>query len=362
MTKNERINVLVTGVGGGGFGRQILKALKMASIPYTIIGTDISPLSIGLYEVDKSYIVPQANAANYIPSVLDICCKENIDVLIAGSEPELLKISENRAEFEKHRIFLLLNTPDVLKICMNKWETYNFLLMNGFDCPKSLLIDNTTELSSIDIETSVGFPLIVKPSLSSSGSSNVFIAQDKEELEFFIRYLRKQWLTPIVQKYIGSFEEEYTIGILTDMQTGRLISSIAMKRHILSGLSNKINVKNRNLDVLKTETLVISSGISQGIIDDFPMVRRYCEDIALKLRSKGPLNIQCRKVGNKILTFEINPRFSGTTSIRALVGFNEPDILIRKCVLYEAISPVKYKKGIVVRGLSELYIPFDKLV
>ena len=106
---------------------------------------------------------------------------------------------------------------------------------------------------------------------------------------------------------------------------------------------------------------MISSGYSQGIIDEFPEVRKRCEEIALKLGVKGPVNIQCRKVGEKVYPFEINPRFSGTTSIRALVGYNEPDILIRKHILREVITGIHYKKGIVVRGLSEFYIPFDKV-
>jgi carbamoyl-phosphate synthase large subunit len=60
--------------------------------------------------------------------------------------------------------------------------------------------------------------------------------------------------------------------------------------------------------------------------------------------------------------FEINPRFSGTTSLRAMVGFNEPDLLIRRHVLQEKIEPhFKYGSGIIVRGLSELLINPENL-
>lgn len=78
---------------------------------------------------------------------------------------------------------------------------------------------------------------------------------------------------------------------------------------------------------------------------------------AKEMASRGPLNIQCRKVEEKVYPFEINPRFSGTTSLRALVGYNEPDILVRKHVLREEITSIDYKKGVITRGLSELYIP-----
>ena len=55
--------------------------------------------------------------------------------------------------------------------------------------------------------------------------------------------------------------------------------------------------------------------------------------------------------------FEVNPRFSGTTSLRAMVGYNEPDILIRKHVLGESIEPGwAYGSGIIMRSLHETFI------
>lgn len=363
MGNGNSINVLITGVGGGGYGHQVLKALRMAKTPYNIVGTDVSPISMGIYEADKSYIVPPANESTYISKILDICEKETISALVAGSEPELLKVSENRSEFEERGILLLINTPRVLKICMDKRETYHFLIGTGFNYPKSLLIEDETDLESYDFDIGrpLSLPVVVKPALASGGSSNVFLAQDLEELDFFIKYLKKQGVKPIVQEYVGSYEEEYTVGVLTDISGGGLIGSIAMKRQILSGLSNRIKVKNRYPSRVKSDLLAVSSGISQGIIDDFSEVRQYCEEIAVKLGSRGPLNIQCRKVEEKVYPFEINPRFSGTTSLRAMVGYNEPDILIRKHILGEDIPNTEYKKGVIIRGLSELYVPFDKL-
>lgn len=361
MEKYDKINVMITGVGGGGHGRQVLKALRMAKTPYTIVGTDMLPTSMGLYETDKSYVVPSAHEGNYISKILDICEKENIRVLITGSDPEILKVSENRNEFEKRGVLLLINQPHVLKICMDKWETCNFMIRNGFDCPRSVLVDEDIDLESLDIGGILSLPAIIKPALGGSGSSNVFLAQDREELQFFVRYLKKQGLKPMVQEYIGSYDEEYTVGVLTDISDGNLIGSIAVKRQILSGLSSRIKIKNRCLGKAKSDILAISSGISQGIIGDFLEVRKCCEEIALRLGSRGPLNVQCRKEEGRVYPFEINPRFSGTTSLRALVGFNEPDILIRKRILGEDVCNIEYKKGIVVRGISELYIPFDRL-
>ena len=47
----ERIRVMVTGVGGGGNGEQLVKALKMSDKKYYLIGADITPVSKGLFLV-----------------------------------------------------------------------------------------------------------------------------------------------------------------------------------------------------------------------------------------------------------------------------------------------------------------------
>jgi carbamoyl-phosphate synthase large subunit len=51
--------------------------------------------------------------------------------------------------------------------------------------------------------------------------------------------------------------------------------------------------------------------------------------MAETLKSSGPLNFQGRLVGDQFYIFEINPRFSGTSFMRALSAFNEADLWIK---------------------------------
>ena len=71
--------------------------------------------------------------------------------------------------------------------------------------------------------------------------------------------------------------------------------------------------------------------------------------------------MQCRLVNGTVNVFEINPRFSGTTSLRAMAGYNEPDVLIRRHVLNELIEPhFKYRSCFILRGLSEALVEVDQ--
>jgi carbamoyl-phosphate synthase large subunit len=196
----------------------------------------------------------------------------------------------------------------------------------------------------------------MKPHLSSGGSTNVFLAQEEKEYILFGTYLFGLYESFIVQEYIGTSDSEYTVGVLLDME-GNLINSIAVKKNILSGLSSKIKVSNRTGRLELGETLVVSSGVSQGEIGRFSNINEQCEAIALKMGCQGAVNIQCRLVNDVVHVFEINPRLSGTTSLRALAGYNEPEILINK-YLFDINPQVHfpYKTGIIMRGLNELFI------
>jgi len=353
------ITVLVTGVGGGGHGRQVLKALRMSQQGYRIVGTDMTAMSMGLYEVDRAAIVPGATDPDYVMALLDLCKCEGVKVLITGSEPELLAVAKHRDEFLSAGVLPLINTPHCLDVCMDKHKTLDFLSNCGLPTPWYQQADTKYPLHI----PAYRFPVIVKPSVSSGGSAHVYLAQNNEELSFFVRYVQRQGLSPVVQQYIGSYDQEYTVGVLTDLHDGSLIGSIALRRYNLSGLSNRMRVYKSPSNRYDSgsgnrsgEPYVISSGISQGEVQDFPEVRDVCEQIAIKLGSKGPMNFQCRKDNDRVYVFEINPRFSGTTGMRALLGFNEPDILIRRSLLNEKDIKVEYKKGVVLRGLEERYI------
>jgi len=344
----SKISVLVTGVGGGGLGHEIVKCLRMTN-SYHITGSDINHSSFGKYNTDDFYVVPKAIHPNYISSIIDICKKSNITVLIPGSDPELNIFSKHRYDIESEGIFLPINTSFSINLGMDKWQTMSFLKQNHFNTPNTVVIDNED-----DIPSDFTLPAIVKPAVGGGGSNNTYLVQDIEELQFACRYLVRQSIKTLLQEYIGTPESEYTVGVLHSLN-GNLIGSIALRRYILNGLSNRIKVPNRSGRHELSPFLAISSGVSQGEIQNFPEVRDICENIASAIGSKGPLNIQCRIMDGYVYPFEINPRFSGTSYMRALMGFNEPDLLIRHHLRGEKLPfPIPHDFGEVIRGLTEI--------
>jgi carbamoyl-phosphate synthase large subunit len=352
---NKPLTVLVTGVTGATVGSQILKALRLATTKYQIIGCDLSPLSTGLVDVDIPYIVPPAHDPKYVETLLKICHRHNVKAVFVGSDVELKVISAARKVFTDNGVFLPINPESVIDLCFNKIQTMVRLPQLGFLVPKTIIIKSKDDLSKI-----TDFPVVLKPP-QGGGSNNVFLAQSTKELFLFGEYLLSQTPIIVIQEYLGNPDSEYTVGVLCDME-GALINSIVIKRHILGGLSNRIKVANSTQKKELGPILAISSGISQGAVVDCPDIATTCESIAQAIGCRSVLNIQCRYVNKKIYVFEINPRFSGTTSARALVGYNEPDILLQTHLLGKKVSQhFTYKKGIVYRDLKEVLIQSQEI-
>ena len=291
-------------------------------------------------------------------TMLEICRTENIEALIPGSEAELQVISKYATSFEKEGIRVIINNPKVIDTCTNKFRTYEFLARNHFPYPRTEILDvSLPAQTSVDnIADRLDFPLILKPYLHSGGSQNLFIAQNPKELLFYCDYLAKRNdLQMIVQEYEGDETEEYTIGVLSNLE-GKAFSCFILKRLMNSTISVSIKTPNLHRNRIKEDFLTISSGVSQGWVIEDDEIKDFAIKLADRIGSTGPLNLQCRRTRRGIVTFEINPRFSGTTSIRALCGHNDPDIIIQNRLgLIDSIQ-VPYKKGLVIRGFENNFL------
>lgn len=349
------INVLVTAIGGGGHGEQILKALRLAEKRrYRIFGADANPDCPQFGLVEQSAVLPFANSPDYLPRLFELIERYEIKALFHGCEPELKLFAKHREEIERRGVFLPINPSSVIELCMDKEKTNRRLIELNFDSPRFTVIATKNDLAAID-----WFPVVVKPSVGGGGSANVYIAQSRKELDGLAEYLSlgENQIKFFVQEYVGAPDDEYTVGVLHDMN-GEYLNSIAVRRALSGQLNIRMAVPNKTENMNLGSRLVISSGVSQGQIGRFPEVTNQCKEIAQAIGARGAVNIQCRLVDGVVKVFEINPRFSGTTSLRAMVGYNEPDVLIQKHV-YGAVveQDFPFEEATILRSLIETRIP-----
>lgn len=351
MRNVKKITVLVTAVGGRSVGQQILESLKKYKRNYRIITTDAEPFSPGLYEAEKSYITPLSTSKDFINRVLSICKKEGVQVLLPGSIPETVEISKHEKYLLKNNVVPIVNPYSLVGKTHDKLGVYKLLRKNN------LLTPETRELKTVEDAEGLLYPVIVKPRGETSGSKNVHIIKDKDELTEIFKKKRKEKIKLLVQEYVGDETEEYTVGVIAGYD-GRIIDTIVMKRKLI-GLSKG---EERNID---GRNFILSTGYSQGFIVEQMDVKKYCELAAKKLGARGPLNIQCRRGREGVYIFEVHPRFSGSASMRAEVGFNEPHVLIQEFLGIRRINKVPHRVNYaIIRKFANTVVnikEYDKL-
>ena len=333
--------VLVAGIGGASLGTEVLKSLELAR-RYEIYGCDISEFAYGHYQpgVRQTFLVPREN---YVAAIHDICVTHKIRAIIPGGEEPLALLAPHAGKFQHIGVHIAANAPEVIGVCSDKTNVFKRLASLGIPIPRTIAIRSTDELGEVSI------PCVIKPATGTGGSRFVFLAANREEARLYVRFLLENSETAIAQEYIPLDEGEFTIGVLS--LRSALVYSIALRRQFNAKLSVSV----------KTKMGLISSGYSQGLIDEFPEICAQAEKIAGGLESAGPLNIQARVRDGVLLPFEFNPRFSATTYLRALAGFNEIDLYLQYILFGVTPAQPRIRAGYYLRSLSEVFVPAENV-
>lgn len=314
------MKVLVTGAGAL-LGQGIIRSLKRSTLDIAIATADPNVLSPGLFWTDERYLIPFADDADYVARIEHVIDQSRADALLVGTDVELPFYAAHRVELERRGIQVLVSSPDVVSIADDKYRTNQFFRNAGFDAPGSALPEDTDELERL-IATS-GFPLIVKPRIGAR-AIGVSLVRDRAEL----RAALTGRTGLIVQECVGSDDQEYTASVL--VFDGSAKASIVMRRDLRDG--NTYRAFTEPFDELNA------------------IVRRWGE----ALNPYGPANFQFRiDDKGRPKAFEINGRFSGTTPLRALVGFNEVEMCLRKILLGEEIVQPAVETATILRYWSE---------
>jgi carbamoyl-phosphate synthase large subunit len=334
---SELTKVMIAGIGGASLGTEIYKSLKLAG-GYDVYGCDISSTAYGLYEPGfaNTYLVSRES---YVENVLNVCLESGANWLIPGGEQPMNLLGGAAKMLAAKGIKLLANTSEIMSTFSDKQATFKMLADLDISIPRTIPINHHFDLDSI------GLPCIIKPSTGTGGSASVFFATSTDEAMVYAEFIRRNGSQPIAQEYIDITEGEFTIGVLS-LPNQKVVGSIALRRD----LNAKLSVAYRGRGG------VISSGYSQGYIDQYPELCMQAELIAKTIGSQGPINIQGRVRDGKLMPFEINPRFSASTYLRAMAGFNEVDIMMRYFASnVEPERPI-IRSGWYLRSLTEQYI------
>lgn len=322
-----RVRILVTGVGGN-VGQGILKALAHSRLASWVVGTDANPLSMGLYAVDRGYVVPIASdTEHFVEEFTEIIRKENVQLVFVGPDQEVVNLAYLRERIEAETgAVVLVAAPEIVEQCHDKWLTILLFERLGLDHPATVLCNDKPGLAAL-VETS-GFPLITKPR-KGFASKGVRAVSDIKGLSEAARELGADG---VAQAYLGSDDEEYT-GVILARAPGDVATSFVMRRELLQGTSYRV----------------------EPVFND--RLNEVVAEWGRRLNIVGPANFQFRLDNNIPTCFEVNPRFSGTVGMRYLFGYNDVAMAVRYFALGEQIEQPDLRHGTVMRYWNEYFLP-----
>ncbi len=275
----EAKRILVTGANGDiacSIGRVLA-----ASFPDAILmGADLGEIWPGKLIFSEMHVLPRSDEAEYTSALRRLAEDTAATCIIPCTEAELGRLVDDYSCIED--LPLLMNTPDVLGVGLDKIKTMEWLKSIGVPIPYFGKLEQMTECD---------LPLFIKPR-SGCGSRDLETVRSASHL--FLLQQERNSEDIIAQSLLEPHLGEYTCALF---KFGEEVRFLVMLRRLFGGLT-------KQMEVVK-----------------IPSIEELLMAIASALPCQAVINVQLRMTNDGPQVFEINPRISSTVMMRHKVGF-----------------------------------------
>lgn len=296
-----------------------------------IVATDHSTFAPAFAFADACYQVPLINDPGYIPEILTICKKENIDAVTTLIDPEIMLLAEHRDELEALGVMVLAPYYDTAKKCFDKYQMFRYLQEKQI---KTVMTYGTFgEFKEAYDNGEIALPVFVKP---RTGSGSVG-ARKIETLEM-LGEVTEEDPSLIIQELMTG--EDMDADVYVDTISHKPVAIFSKKK-----ISTTIGGANKTIS-FKDEKL-------------FAFVKTVIE----VLEFNGPLDMDLFYQDGQYYLSEINPRFGGAylhaygagVDFPRLIDNNSKGIVNEENIGdYEENVVMMMYDSVVIRTLKEL--------
>jgi carbamoyl-phosphate synthase large subunit len=276
--------VLVTGVGGAA-GVSVLSSLARSG-RCRLVGVDADEQARGKFIASEFHVVPAANDARFIPSLLEL--SKGCDALFCTVDEELPLVAAAKTDFDCE---VFVPDRESVEKCLDKLSAARILAQSGIASPMTWPYEEREAAMK-----ALGFPLMVKP-VWGRGGMNVFKVKNSRAMNA-IEHLTEDRL--LVQEYLPG--PEFTADVLADEH--------AQLRKLL--------VRER----VRTKGGVTTVGRTVDPAPFLEPVKRVLAALDLKYISM----IQFRSDPPRVM--EVGPRPAGSMILSTCAGVNMPVMLL----------------------------------
>lgn len=308
--RDGSMNVLLTCAGRRnyllGYFRQALKGRGR------VLAADSSRDAPALQEADTAVVVPPVSDEGYVDTLLEVCLREKVALLVSLNDLELPVLAGAREAFLAAGTFPLVSSPAVIDLCFDKWRTTEFL--RSIDLASPATYRSMLEAESAVASGDLAFPVVVKPR-HGSASIGIEVVEDLEELRMVCSLASRRAERRSAAPSSGGRSDEMLI------------------QECLQGQEFGIDIVNS----LSGETAAVfvkqKLAMRAGETDRARTVgHRAIEDLGFRigreLRHVGNLDCDVFETNRGIVVLELNPRFGGGYPFSHAAGANIPAALL----------------------------------
>jgi carbamoyl-phosphate synthase large subunit len=274
--------VLLTGVG-----KRYDIVSAFAEHAFTI-AADPSPLAPAQYAADLRVSPPRIDDPGYVPFLLELVERHDVGAVVPLTDLDLEVLGAARPQLPAF-------VPDaaIARDTFDKYAAHELLLRHGLPSPPTVLPPAEPE----------SYPVMVKPR-QGSGARSIHPAADREEMEFFVRYVKEPVM---VQKLMQG--PEFSVDLLSDLD-GRCLNAIP-----------RTMIESRGGESIKGTVIYDGELIELG------------RSVVEALGVRGPCTVQAfrdKDIGLGIT--DVNTRFGGAfpaPMYAALPGRTYPELIVK---------------------------------
>jgi carbamoyl-phosphate synthase large subunit len=275
------LRVLLT--GGGGAGNEALWSLLEKRYELHFADADGEAFDPSI-DATRCHVIPLASDGSFVDSVISLCHRLKIDLLIPGVDEELAHLA--RAALSLAPTRLLLPPPGYVESMLDKLTSMRRLAAGGIRVPRTEPLEGLSDML---------FPCIAKPR-RGRGSRDVRLVNNAAEA----RALGESYAQPhagfVLQELVRG--DEFTVAVVADGQE-RLAAVVPVRIGLKRGIT------------LRAHTELA------------PAVISTCAAIHRAVPTSGCYNVQLIATpGDEVLPFEINPRISTTFCLAIAAGID----------------------------------------
>ena len=351
MTAQGKKKLIITSVGSL-VGQNVLDSLRGRTEHLYIIGTNSVVEAANNFRCDRSYLVPlAADTVDYVAALSSIIDTESPDLVIPGRDDDIVILADLKARLPAYSERFLLGSGHFARAMDDKVASHRFARQYG------LPFSPTLQSASAGIEGELkqmvetfGFPLIAKPA-KGNGSRGIWIVTNERQLG---NVSKEPGFA--IQPLLGDKPD-----LTMDTRFG-LPFVWQVAENNLYATQSLIDREGNVVDLIAFVSKMVAGKCEQlrrCIDPELLRIARRFTDSAVEEGWRGPFNLQLKRDPvHGFQAIEMNGRFSGGTSARYHLGFDEVGKMINLWTDSNAVTDDSPPEGtdVVAKTLTDFPI------